>query len=171
MGVFPHIFFDLWMPLDLLIDPIRRQVAALGFELVDLKHSGASQRSFLQVRIDRPDSVPGKGVTAEDCARVSRTLERLLEANGLVGPRYVLQVSSPGFERPIRWPEHWRRYVGQEVRLRARSLPGRRRARILAVPDDGHVRLRLVEGQEVTLALDEIREAHLVVDWQTLGKS
>jgi len=171
VGEFPHIFFlSLPMSADALLTPIRDHIAGLGFELVDLKRTGTSQRPILQVRVDRPDSRPGQGVTADDCAVISRSLERFLENRAMVGSRYVLEVSSPGLERPLRWPEHWRRFVGRHARVRAASLPGRTRVEILAVPDDEHVRLRLEDGSEVTVALDSIREAALVVDWEILGK-
>ena len=171
MGEFPHIFFpSLPMSADALLVPIREHIAGLGFELVDLRRAGPSQRPILQVRVDRPDSRPGQGVTAGDCAVISRSLEGFLEQRAMVGPRYVLEVSSPGLERPLRWPEHWRRFVGRHARVRAPSLPGRSRVEILAVPDDEHVVLRLEDGSEVTVALETIREAALVVDWEILGK-
>ncbi len=152
------------MSLDDLLHPVRQQVAELGFELVDLRRSGSTQHPLLQVRIDRPDSSPGHGVTAEDCVRVSRALERFLEAIVAVGPRYVLQVSSPGLERPVRWPDHWRRFVGQDVRLKG-SFSARSPATILEVPDDEHVRLRFADGSEETVALRRIGEATLVYRW------
>jgi ribosome maturation factor RimP len=158
------------MSVDALLLPIRDHVAGLGFELVDLRRTGTLQRPILQVRVDRPDSRPGQGVTAEDCAGISRSLERFLESRAMVGPRYVLEVSSPGLERPLRWPEHWRRFVGQRVRVRAPALGGRRVVEILAVPDDAHVVVRADDGSETTLVLDEVAEANLVVDWGTIGK-
>lgn len=162
----PHIFFQPRMSLDDLTDPVRQQVALLGFELVDLRRSGSTQRPLLQVRIDRPDSSPGHGVTAEDCARVSRALERFLEERRVVGPGYILQVSSPGLERPIRWPEHWRRFIGQRVRIKGRFSPWSP-ATILGVPDAEHVMLRFTDGSEERVALSEITEATLMVDWDT----
>jgi ribosome maturation factor RimP len=158
------------MPADALLAPIRDHVTGLGFELVDLKRAGTLERPILQVRVDRPDSRPGQGVTADDCAAISRSLERFLESSAMVGPHYVLEVSSPGFERPLRWPEHWRRFVGRHARVRAQSLHGRRRVEILAVPDDEHVVLRQEDGSEVTLAFEAIREATLVVESEVLGK-
>jgi ribosome maturation factor RimP len=158
------------MSVDALLLPIRDHVAGLGFELVDLRRTGTLQRPILQVRVDRPDSRPGQGVTAEDCAGISRSLERFLESRAMVGPRYVLEVSSPGLERPLRWPEHWRRFVGQRVRVRAQALGGRRVVEILAVPDDAHVVVRADDGSETTLVIDEVAEANLVVDWGTIGK-
>jgi len=154
------------MPLDALLDGIRGQVLALGFELADLRRVGTLQRPILQVRIDRPDSTPGHGVTAEDCASVSRSLERYLEGAGLVGPRYVLEVSSPGLERPLRWPEHWRRFIGQSARVRAPGLEGQTEVVIVAVPDERHVRIRRPDGTEMTLALADVRDATLAVAWK-----
>jgi ribosome maturation factor RimP len=109
-------------------------------------------------------------VTADDCAAISRSLERFLESRAMVGPRYVLEVSSPGFERPLRWPEHWRRFVGRHARVRAAPLPGRARVEILSVPDEEHVVLRLEDGSELMVPFDAIREAALVVDWEIFGK-
>ena len=158
------------MSVDALLLPIRDHVAGLGFELVDLRRTGTLQRPILQVRVDRPDSRPGQGVTAEDCAGISRSLERFLESRAMVGPRYVLEVSSPGLERPLRWPEHWRRFVGHRARVRAPALGGRRAVEIVAVPDDEHVIVRPEQGAETTLRLDEISEATLLVDWAAVGK-
>ena len=158
------------MSVDALLVPIRDHLAGLGFELADLRRVGTLERPILQVRVDRPDSRPGQGVTADDCAGISRSLERFLESRAMVGPRYVLEVSSPGLERPLRWPEHWRRFVGRRARVRADALGGRRVVEIAAVPDDEHVVLRREDGATVTLGLDQIRDAHLVVDWAELGK-
>jgi ribosome maturation factor RimP len=150
------------MSVDALLAPIRDHIAGLGFELVDLRHVGTVERPILQVRVDRPDSRPGHGITADDCAGISRSLERFLETSAMVGPRYVLEVSSPGIERPLRWPEHWRRFVGQRARVRSPSLGGRREVEIVGVPDDGHVTVRQDDGAERTLALDEVDDARLV---------
>jgi ribosome maturation factor RimP len=158
------------MSADALLAPIRDHIAGLGFELVDLQRTGTLQRPILQVRVDRPDSRPGQGVTADDCAAISRSLEHFLETRAMVGPRYVLEVSSPGFERPLRWPEHWRRFVGREARVRAEILPGRSRVQIVAVPDDEHVVVRCGDGTDVTLAFEAIREATLVADVEVFGK-
>jgi ribosome maturation factor RimP len=144
-----------------LLEAVRRIVAGLGFELVDFRMSGPPQRPAIQVRIDRPDSQPGQGITAEDCARTSRELEPCLEAPGGVGNLYMLEVSSPGIERPIRFPEHWRRYAGRVVRVKARSLKGHPLAVIVDLPDENHVRLRLADGTEPVVTLTDIKEALL----------
>ena len=95
------------MGTDSLLEAVRHHVADLGFELIEFQRSGPPQRPSIKVRIDRPDSGPGHGVTAGDCARVSRVLEKFFEGDGGIGRCYLLQVSSPGLERPVRFTEHW----------------------------------------------------------------
>jgi ribosome maturation factor RimP len=159
------------MSVDALLALIRDHIAGLGFELVDLRHVGTVERPILQVRVDRPDSRPGHGITADDCAGISRSLERFLETSAMVGPRYVLEVSSPGIERPLRWPEHWRRFVGRRARVRSPALGGRREVEILGVPDDAHVTVRQDDGLERTLALDEVDDARLVGELPELKRA
>ncbi len=152
-------------------EALRAAVAGLGFELVDVRVAGPASRPVVRIRIDLPGGGrPGAGVTTEDCQRVSRALEASLEEAGAVGPQYTLEVSSPGIERPVRFAEHWRRYVGRAVRLKAAGISGRPAATIVAVPDDGHVELAIGTAHHV-LALEAIREATLVVDWSALGET
>ena len=156
-------------PLDSLTIKLRDEVASLGYELVDARLAGTPKRRSIRLRIDRPDSRPGAGVTSDDCTRVTRAILRLLAE---VAPEEVvdaLEVSSPGLERPVRWPEHWRRYIGHRVRVRARGLAGKPVGVIRDVPDDEHVVLEF-DGQREPqrLALADITEATLVVDWSTI---
>ena len=152
-------------PLDPLTIRLRDEVARLGFDLVEARIGGTPRRRSLRLRIDRPDSRPGAGVTSEDCTEVSRALLQWFEESLPAETIDSLEVSSPGLERPVVFPEHWRRFVGERVRLRSKLLPGRPEAVILSVPDEGHVTLA-VEGQgERTIALADIAEATLVVNW------
>jgi ribosome maturation factor RimP len=152
-----------------LISDVRARVSDLGFEVVDVRKRGSGGRVGLQVRIDRPESEPGHGVTVDDCASVSRALERWLDESGTLGPRYVLEVSSPGIERPVRWPEHWRRFEGHDVRVK---LPGHGRvtATILRVSGDETVVLRPAGGEEVAVPMVDAQDATLVVDWSEIAR-
>ncbi len=156
------------MDVDQLTGEIRRRVAQMGFDLVDLRKRGSPNQARLQIRIDRPD-VSTVGVTVDDCASVSRGLEAWLDDTELLGPRYVLEVSSPGIERPIRWPEHWRRFVGNDVNVRLAGI-GRVRATILGVEDE-LVSLKLENGDVVDRPVAEARDATLFVDWDNLDTS
>ena len=78
---------------------VRTEVEGLGFDLVEFRKGGTARSPLLDVRIDRLD---GARITIDECAHVSRALEPRLDASGLVGENYVLEVSSPGVERPLR---------------------------------------------------------------------
>ena len=151
------------MLTDSLLDAFKARVAELGFELADLRVGGTPRRPRVQVRIDWPPGTP-EGVTVDDCARASRALEAWLDQAGPLGPRYVLEVSSPGMERPLRWPEHWARFVGHEAHVRVAGL-GRIRATILDVPDRTRVRLKPSGAEALEVPFSEIRDATLVVEW------
>jgi ribosome maturation factor RimP len=92
-----------------------------------------------------------------------------LDDTELLGPRYVLEVSSPGIERPIRWVEHWHRFVGEDVKVRLAGI-GRVRATILGVEND-RVSLKLENGEVVEASIEEARDATLFVDWDNLDTS
>ncbi len=150
---------------------VRARVAELGYELVDLRRRGSGRRVALRLRIDRPDARPGSGITIGECADVSRALEAWLDREQLLGPQYVLEVSSPGIERPVRWREHWERFRGQEVNVQLARAP-RLRATILDVmADRDAVVLRPADGSDdMTVPLEDIRDATLVVDWSIIGR-
>ncbi len=153
-----------------LTDQVRARVGALGFDLADLRRGGTPRRRRLEVRIEDLDPTSTRGITIDDCARVSRALEQWLDATGLLGANYVLEVSSPGIERPLRWRRHWERFVGREVNLRLANR-GRCRATIVGlVEGQDAVVLRLRgEPEDLTVPLDQVREATLAVDWTEIG--
>jgi ribosome maturation factor RimP len=156
---------------DDLTDAVDSRVAALGFELVDVRKRGSRGRTVLQVRVDRENASPGRGVTADDCATVSRALEAWFDETGVLGDRYVLEVSSPGIERPIRFRKHWERYIGHDIRLRLRGRGGVK-ATIVRVLDENEVVLRLATGgEEQVVPMKEACDAVLVVDWSKLDPS
>ena len=109
------------MTHDPLLALVRAEVERQGFELVDFRRSGTAGRPVLTVRADRPESQPGAGITTAECASLSRAIERLVEDGGHVGAQYVLEVSSPGIERPLGFVAQWRRAVGQRAKVRVAS--------------------------------------------------
>jgi ribosome maturation factor RimP len=153
-----------------LTSELRSRVADLGYEVVDVRKTGSARRSRLQVRIDRPGSEPGHGVTIDDCAAVSRHLQAWLDTSGAAGEGYALEVSSPGIERPLRWPEHWARFVGREVRVRIRER-GRVQATIAAVDLEAEIVQLTVGNETLSVAIPEARDATLVVDWDATLRS
>jgi ribosome maturation factor RimP len=152
---------------------IERRVDELGFELVELEVAGHRARPILRVYIDRPDSVPGQpSVTLEDCTAVSRGLETILDGREGLSARYVLEVSSPGVERPLVRPRDWTRFAGQPVSVRGKgTLAGKARrleGELLGLKSgegEETVGLRLPGGEEVEFPLAEVEKANLVFRW------
>lgn len=149
---------------------LTERVVALGYEVVELKVGGSSRRPRLALRIDRPDSGPGRGggVTVDECAAVSRALEPWLDELGVGEGRYMLEVSSPGLERPLHRAAEWRRFLGASVEVLVPSLNGRFRVKAVAVLDEGSepsVELEFPQGVRRTLKLSEIKEARLTFEW------
>jgi len=142
-----------------LVEAFRTRLEALGFDLADLRIGGTPNRPLVQVRID----CPPRNVTVEDCSQVSRALEQWLDAGGPLGTRYVLEVSSPGIERPVRWHRHWVQFVGREVNVKLAGV-GRVRARIVSVPDEATVVLQPKGDAEREYRLSDVRDARLASD-------
>jgi len=132
---------------------LRETLLGLGYELVDLE---SSRGGLVRIFIDSP-----RGISVEDCARVSNHLTRAFAVEGIDYER--LEVSSPGLDRPLKRIEDYGRFAGQKASVRLR-LPrdGRRRFEgMLAGVEEGSVLLE-VEGERLRFAFAEIDRARLV---------
>lgn len=148
-----------------LEDFVRKSVTALGYDLVELRRGGTARRPLLDVRIDTTD---GRRVTIDDCASVSRSLEPRLDESGLAGSDYVLEVSSPGVERPLRGASDWQRFAGRRASVVSGALGGRSEVEVIgAVVVDGVdlAVLRDERGDERRIPFSDIKEARLVFRW------
>ncbi|MGH7506128.1 MAG: ribosome maturation factor RimP [Longimicrobiales bacterium] len=155
---------------------VEGRVEQLGFEFVALERAGSRSRPILRLRIDRPDATAGHGVTVDDCSRVSRALETYLDEEAGLGERYVLEVSSPGVERPLVRRRDFDRFAGEEVAIRTETpvadLGRRLEGELVGVVDAGgveHVRLRLKDSREIDIPRAQIARAHLVFRWRDHG--
>jgi ribosome maturation factor RimP len=140
-----------------LLEPV---AAGLGYELIDVEWSSAGKSSVLRAYIDRID---GGGVSLDDCERASRAISAVLDAEDPIGHEYRLEVSSPGFDRPLRTAAHFARFAGSEARVElAEPLEGRRRFRGRLGPvEDGVVTIE-VDRKEWKLPVAGISKARLV---------
>jgi ribosome maturation factor RimP len=158
---------------DSLTGELERRIEEMGFELVGLERAGSKRRPILRLRVDRPDSTPGQGVTVEDCSRVSRALETYLDERSDLSESYLLEVSSPGVERPLVRRRDFERFSGREVALKGKEpLAGRARRLegvllgITGGEGEERVRLRLPDGEEVEVPRAEVTGANLVYRWE-----
>ncbi len=148
---------DLSDKVAAIIEPT---LGALGFELVRVTFGGGG-RPRLQVMAERPDGT----MTIEDCTRLSREISTLLDIEDPIPGEYVLEVSSPGIDRPLTRLKDFARWAGHEAKLEldAPLEDGRRRlsGRLLGLAGES-VRLQ-VEGEELAVPFARIVKAKLVM--------
>lgn len=146
---------------DRLAELIAPTVETEGFELVRVRMTGSKTKT-LQVMAERPD----KTMTAEDCARLSRALSPVLEAADPVEGAYVLEVSSPGIDRPLVRPKDFEDWRGWPAKLELnRLVEGRKRfSGVVAGMDEGKVAFD-IDGEDETalFPLEWIASAKLVL--------
>lgn len=159
------------LPVDQLvravIDPV---VASLGFDLEDLDVQTAGRRRRVCVVIDRDG-----GVDLDGIAEASGAVSQALDASDVMGEQpYTLEVTSPGVDRPLSLPRHWRRNVGRRVRLHGvdgESLEGR----ILSADDDALVIAvdegSRQEGSEQRLTWDRVDRGVVQVEFRRAAPS
>lgn len=137
-----------------LIEPL---IGRLGYELVDLEHTAGRGSAVVRLFIDRSE-----GVGLADCERVSREVSAVLDVEDPIPTAYTLEVSSPGFDRVLRTPAHFARFIGSRVLVElAAPRDGRRRyTGALLSADEAGIALE-VDGQRVTMSFAEIGKARL----------
>jgi ribosome maturation factor RimP len=162
------------IPLPDIVGEVEARLERMGFELVEAGWVGSPGRPILRVRMDLPDSLPGeRGVGVDQCAAVSRELEPWLDAHPGVPERYVLEVSSPGVERPLTRPRDWERFKGNLVMVKGRDFPAgkgnRLEGELLGLEEneggEAIVALLLENGDRVRIPLERIQKAHLIFRW------
>ena len=137
---------------------INPELEMMGFECVKLEVVGSPRSPIVRLYIDKPG-----GVTVGECARVSRAIGLVLEREDPFPGRYLLEVSSPGNNRPLTTEEHYQRFAGSEARVAVErgdegriTYTGRIRSCI-----NGDLTLE-TDGGDVVVALREIVRAHLI---------
>lgn len=152
--------------LESLIGPT---VDAMGYVLVRVTMSG-KQRPVLQVMAERKDGV---NMTVEDCADISRAVSAVLDVEDPIQGAYMLEVSSPGIDRPLTRKSDFQRYAGFEARIEM-TLPvdnrKRFKGRLLGIDDAGIVRIAAEDG-EFALPFDDIQKAKLVLTDELIAAS
>lgn len=142
---------------DRLAEELTGPVQALGLDLEGVDVKVAGQRRLLRIAVDKDG-----GITLDDVAEATREVSRVLDEGGLMGERaYTLEVSSPGVDRPLTHPRHWRRNAGRLVKVTTdgETLTGR----ILASDDDGAD--LDVSGASRRVAYDEVRKALVQIEF------
>lgn len=150
---------------------VTAELTNLGLELFELRSVGTKNRPVLDVRIERQD---GEKITVDDCARASRAIEARLDENDMVGTRYVLEVSSPGVERPLRNAADWKRFIGRDAVVNSHPFEGSpglssKEIRITGVEGESGEEVIVVEdakGSTLRIPLAAVTKARLAFNWK-----
>ena len=138
-----------------LIEPT---VTSMGYECVGIEYQGRPKNSLLRVYIDSDD-----GITADDCALVSRQLGAVFEVEDPIQGHYTMEISSPGLDRPLFTIEQFERFVGSKVQIKVSvPLEGRRKFRGNLKVVDGDEVIVVVDDEEFRLSLANIDQAKVV---------
>lgn len=146
---------------------VQPTIEGLGYELVRLRLVGG-KRNTLQIMAERPEG----WIEVDDCARISRAVSAVLDVEDPIGGEYVLEVSSPGIDRPLTRMKDFERYEGYEVKIEtAEAIDGRKRFKgVLAGVQDGEVLIEIPEGV-IGLDFDLLADAKLVLTDELIAES
>ena len=150
--------------LSTLREVAQKVVTEAGLELIELSLHGSSRRRQLRVDIDRAGP---QGVDIDDCRRVSVALGETLDGDDLLEDSFVLEVSSPGLDRPIVSLADYRRNTGRRVAVQTREAIGDRRQwrGVLLGLEGEQIRLQDDEVGEVTIGVDQVESARQDVEF------
>ena len=140
-----------------LLEPV---VTGMGYELVGVENLREGGNNLLRVYIDH-----APGITVDDCERVSRQIGAVLDVEEAIRGGYTLEVSSPGWDRPLFTQAHFDRFAGSNVRLQLTEPTENRRrfkGRLIGMQADDV--LVEVDGTEYRIPFNRIAKARLVAD-------
>lgn len=133
-----------------LLDPIIREHQ---FELVDVEWVKEAGNYYLRAYVDKEG-----GITIDDCELVSRALSDLLDRYDFISENYILEVSSPGLDRPLKKDKDFARSIGKEVELRLFKAVDKKKefAGVLSAFDKETVTISAEDGSEKTFQRKDI---------------
>jgi len=138
-----------------LLEP---SIERLGYELTDIELKLGGRSGLLRIYIDKDD-----GVDIDDCEVVSHQVSAILDVEDPIPGNYTLEVSSPGLDRTLTKPAHFRRFMGEDIKVKLRfPLDGRRNfCGALKSADDDVIEVE-VDGESYRLPISTIESARLV---------
>lgn len=141
---------------------LEHHINNLGYELWDTEYVKEGSEWYLRITIDKPD-----GIFIDDCEKVHRLIEPLLDETDPIEGAYRLEVSSPGIERELRTDLHFKTSVGKEVTLKLfTALNGKKLLRgILCSYDNGMITIKEHEGNELKIERTAISRANIYFNY------
>jgi ribosome maturation factor RimP len=148
--------------LESRITGLADQVAAsMGMEVVLIEIKGSGNQTIVRAFVDQPS-----GITLDDCERFSKRFSVSLDVEDWIPSKYILEVSSPGVNRPLVKEVDFRRFCGKDAKVRTRiPVEGQRnfKGQIVGVTE-GRLALEVAPGKQIEIALMDIEKASLIAD-------
>ncbi len=156
------------------LDRVRELVAPIASDLELDLYDVERRSNVLRITIDTPPGSPA-GIDLDTLSLATRLMSRELDHEDPIASSYTLEVTSPGLERRLRTPAHFRREVGKEVtvRLAGHAVTDGETRRIdgtLVAADDTTATIASPDGAERTIRIDGVDKARTVVDWSPKPK-
>ncbi|MDP2286754.1 MAG: ribosome maturation factor RimP [Pseudohongiella sp.] len=143
--------------IDNIAELFRPAVTALGLELWGVEHLVRGHSALLRIYIDGPD-----GISIDDCEKVSRQVSAILDVEDPIPGEYTLEVSSPGFDRPLFNFEQFGRFVGEVVNVRLRTpIDGRRKFKGVLEKAENGVIFMAVDGNVYDIPYQQVDKANI----------
>lgn len=145
--------------LDALISP---DIIEMGFDFWGSSLTQESGRLMLRIYIDKPT-----GITIDDCAQVTRHINGLLDVHDPIREKYILEVSSPGLERPLFEHRHYQSVIGQFIQVKLHALAAEKRhfSGTLELVDEENISL-CVDEETIVLPFAAIEKANVEIIFQ-----
>lgn len=139
---------------------IEAPILAMGYELVGIEYLSTQKPAVLRVYIDHE-----AGVTVDDCQSVSHQVSGILDVEDPIESEYLLEISSPGLDRPLFQKKDFVRFQGSNVKVRMRiPLNGRRNFKGHLDSVNGDILCVVVDDEVFNLNIDDIDKANLIAD-------
>ena len=141
-----------------LIDVLEPAAERNGFEIVDVQILGGGGSPILRIYLDKED-----GIDIDDIAEAQEAwLEKIVDEVDIIEGNYMLEVSSPGIDRPLRTRAHFEDYAGERVKVTTDPIDGRKRfAGVLAGMEGDNVVVESDDGERHEIPFDAIRKANI----------
>ena len=139
-------------------------VDALGCGLYDVEIAGSGKARTLRITITR-DAEDG-GVDLDTITNVSRAVSPIVDDTDALNGPFLLEVSSPGIERTLRTPAHFRGAIGEQVSIKFHTPEGPRRVHgVLVEADDERCTVETESGERDVIAYADVTQARTVFEW------
>lgn len=140
---------------------IRPTIDELNYELVDIQYAKEGKEWYLRIFIDRPE-----GINLDDCELISKEVGNVLDEKEPIKTSYILEVSSPGIERPLKKEEDFKRFKGELIVVSTfAAIDGQKFFKGKLKNFDNGILTLDINGRVIDLAFDKISSANLTLDF------